>query len=100
MNMSKKVLSGLILGLALMQSAWAASTNYEMRVDGLACPFCAFGIEKKLKAIDGTSDIKVDLDKGVVSVNMAEGKSLTEEQLKKLYNDSGFTFRSMKKTPN
>lgn len=100
MNIKAKVLSGLILGLILMQSAWAAGTHYEMRVDGLACPFCAFGIEKKLKAIDGTSDIKVDLNKGLVSVNMAEGKSLTEKQLKKLYNDSGFTFRSMKTTPN
>ncbi len=95
-----KLLSGSLLALALMQSAWAAGSHYEMRVDGLACPFCAFGIEKKLKAIDGTSDIKVDLDKGLVSVNMAEGKSLSEEQMKKLYNDSGFTFRSMKTTPN
>lgn len=100
MNIKAKVVSGFILGLLLMQSAWAAGTQYDMRVDGLACPFCAFGIEKKLKAIEGTSDIKVDLDKGLVSVNMAEGKSLSEDQMKKLYSDSGFTFRSMKKTPN
>ncbi len=100
MKIKDKVFSGMILSLLLMQSAWAAGTHYEMRVDGLACPFCAFGIEKKLKAIDGTSDIKVDLDKGLVSVNMADGKSLSEEQMKKLYNDSGFTFRSMKKSPN
>ncbi len=100
MNIKAKVISGFILGLLLMQSAWAAGTKYDMRVDGLACPFCAFGIEKKLKAIDGTSDINVDLNKGVVSVNMAEGKSLSEEQMKKLFNDSGFTFRSMKTTPN
>lgn len=65
--MKKQFMTGL-LGLLLMQTAFAAGTHYEMRVDGLACPFCAYGIEKKLKAIDGVSDIKVDLDKGLVSV--------------------------------
>jgi len=97
MNTSTKILTGMIIGL-VMQTAWAAGTHYDMRVDGLACPFCAYGVEKKLKEIDGVSDIKVDLDKGVVSVNVAEGQSLTEEQMTKLFNDSGFTYRSMKKS--
>lgn len=99
MNTSAKVLTGMILGL-LMQTAWAAGTHYDMRVDGLACPFCAYGVEKKLKEIDGVSDIKVDLEKGIVSVNAAEGTVLTEEQMKKLFNDSGFTYRSMETSAN
>jgi len=96
--MKKQMLCGLF-GLLLMQSAFAAGTHYEMRVDGLACPFCAYGIEKKLKAIEGTTNINVALDKGLVSVDMGEGKALTEEQMKKLFNDSGFTYRSMIKKP-
>lgn len=95
--MKKQILIS-VLGLFLMQGAFAAETRYEMRVDGLACPFCAYGIEKKLKAIEGTSGISVDLDKGLVIVNMADGKELTNEQMIKLFNDSGFTYRSMKKT--
>ncbi len=95
--MKTKILISL-LGLFLMQGVFAAETKYEMRVDGLACPFCAYGIEKKLKAIEGTSKIDVDLNKGLVKVNMAEGTKLTEEQMKKMFNDSGFTYRSMKKT--
>lgn len=96
--MKKQILFGLF-GLLLMQSAFAVGTHYEMRVDGLACPFCAYGIEKKLKAIEGTANIEVDLDKGLVSVDMGEGKALTEEQMKKLFDDSGFTYRSMIKKP-
>jgi copper chaperone len=95
--MKKQILISL-LGLFLMQAAFAGETKYEMRVDGLACPFCAYGIEKKLKAIEGASKINVDLNKGLVIVNMAEGTELTEEQMKKMFNDSGFTYRSMKKT--
>lgn len=96
--MKKQGLAGLF-GLVLMQGAFAAGTHYEMRVDGLACPFCAYGIEKKLKAIDGTDNISVDLDKGLVSVDVAEGKQLSDEQMKKLFSDSGFTYRSMKTSP-
>jgi len=96
--MKNRILAGL-LGLLHMPTAFAAGTHYEMRVDGLACPFCAYGIEKKLKAIDGTSKINVDLDKGLVSVDTAEGKELSEENMKKLFHDSGFTYRGMQKTP-
>ena len=95
--MKNLILSGLF-GLLLVQGASAAGTHYEIQVDGLACPFCAYGIEKKLKAIDGTSKINVDLDRGLVSVDTAEGKELSEENIRKLFHDSGFTYRGMKKT--
>ncbi len=95
--MKKQILS-VVFGILLLQNAFAAGSHYEMRVDGLACPFCAYGIEKKLKAIEGTDKITVDLDKGLVTVNVAEGVELTDEQMKKLFNDSGFTYRSMKKS--
>ncbi len=101
--MKKTILISIFTVMAIfgsMQSSFAtAGTNYNIRVDGLACPFCAYGIEKKFKKMDGISNIKVDLDNGLVSVDAKEGLVLTEEQMKKLFNDSGFTYRSMKKTP-
>lgn len=89
-----------ILLMGSMQSSFAtAGTHYNIRVDGLACPFCAYGIEKKFKAMKGVSNIKVDLDNGVVSVDAKEGLELKEDKLKKLFHDSGFTYRSMKTAP-
>ncbi len=96
--MNKTVLI-LFLAVVLVQAAFAAGTRYVMRVDGLACPYCAYGVEKKLKAIDGVEKIDVDLDKGLVTVVTAEGTVLTGEQMKKLFQDAGFTFRSMKQEP-
>ncbi len=99
--MKKLILSSIFATLSLFsvsQTSFAAGTHYDIRVDGLACPFCAYGIEKKFKKMEGISDIKVDLDKGVVSVNAAEGVELQADKLKKLFNESGFTYRSMKKT--
>ena len=90
----------LILFMAAMAlPAFAAGTHYQIRVDGLACPYCAYGIEKKLKQIDGVEKIDVDLDKGLVTVDVAEGTTLTEPQMKKLFKDAGFTYRSMKTMP-
>lgn len=80
-------------------AAFAAGTQYVMRVDGLACPYCAYGIEKKLKAIEGVETIDVDLDKGLVTVNVGEGVELTEPQMVQLFKDAGFTYRSMTKQP-
>ena len=77
------------------QAALAAGVEYRMRVDGLACPYCAYGIEKRLKAIDGVEKVRVDLDKGLVTVDVKEGTELTEAQMKQLFLDAGFTYRSM-----
>lgn len=95
----KKLLVSLLFGIMVTQTVFAAGTRYEMRVDGLACPFCAYGIEKKLTAVDGAGNIDFDLDKGLVSVDMKEGTSISEEQMKKLFNDAGFTYRSMLRKP-
>jgi len=88
-----------VLSILLLVSQFTfADTRYQMRVDGLACPYCAYGIEKKFKSIEGVSNIKVDLKNGLVTVTVATGKLLTEEQLKRLFSDSGFTYRSTIKT--
>ena len=92
----KRILTVLIMVFSLNGIAFAAGSQYTMRVDGLACPYCAYGIEKKLKKIDGVKKIDVDLNKGLVIVNVAEGVTLNEEKMKKLFKDAGFTYRSMK----
>ena len=80
-------------------AVFAAGTQYIIRVDGLACPYCAYGIEKKLKKIHGVEDIDVDLDKGLVTVNVREGVELAEQQMVQLFKDTGFTYRSMTQQP-
>ena len=90
---SLAILAALLLTLG--QSALAGNLEYRMRVDGLACPYCAYGIEKKLKAIDGVETVEVDLDRGLVKVRTREDLHFTEPQLRQLFQDAGFTYRSM-----
>ena len=34
----------------------ATPPAYQLHVDGLACPFCAYGLEKKLGAVPGVQE--------------------------------------------
>ena len=90
----KKMIVTIILALTWSVVALAAGTQYQMRVDGLACPYCAYGIEKKLNAIDGVEKIDVDLENGLVIVNVIEGVKLSDEQMTQLFDDAGFSYRS------
>jgi len=95
-----KKTAALMIALAMWSTtALADGTQYQMRVDGLACPYCAYGVEKNLKKIDGVDKIEVDLNKGLVTVNVAKGVTFSEAQMTKLFTDAGFTFRSMSATP-
>lgn len=38
--------------------ALAAPAVYQLHVDGLACPFCAYGIEKKLGEVKGVRAVQ------------------------------------------
>lgn len=79
--------------------ALAAGTRYELRVDGLSCPFCAYGIEKKLMKTEGVEAVDIDLERGLVIVRTREGVRLTEPQLKRLVRDAGFTLRAVVEKP-
>ncbi len=89
----KTALFSLLLFSSLTSAGFAENLIYKIRVDGLACPYCAYGIEKKLNELDGVKFKDMDLDKGVVTVETFDVK-LEEAQLKQLFQDSGFTYRS------
>jgi mercuric ion binding protein len=91
------LMSVLITPIVLLWSgfSFAAGTQYNLRVDGLACPFCAYGIEKKFIKTEGVESVDIDLQNGLVIVNTAEGKTFKEDKLKEIINDAGFTMKSM-----
>lgn len=87
-------LSLLVAGLVFTIAALAAGNRYVIGVDGLSCPFCAYGIEKRLNKVDGVTDVQVDVDQSLVHVTLQEGKTLTEERAARAVDEAGFTLRS------
>lgn len=91
----KKILRLLLLPILLATAvAWARSPVYTIGVDGLSCPFCAYGIEKQLKKLEGVNQVEVDVAKGQVVVSMNEGKTLEQAQAVEAVKKAGFTLRS------
>lgn len=89
----------IALVLALMSASAFAAQAYKLRVDGLACPFCAYGVEKQLKAVRGVEKVDVDIKTGNVIVTVVEGAVLDEATAKKAVTDAGFTLRGFEKIP-
>lgn len=85
------------LVLLLPLAAFAAPAQYQLRVDGLACPFCAYGIEKELTRTDGVATIDIDINAGTVTVTMTEGATMTEAQADRIVKDAGFTLSGFEK---
>ncbi len=75
----------------------ASETVYEVEVDGLACPFCAYGIEKQLGKIDGVDSVETDIKSGLVVITMEPGATLEEDDARRAVEKAGFTMKSFLK---
>ncbi len=88
------VLPIFLIFILTLASAHAGENVYTLQVDGLACPFCSYGIEKQLRSLQGVADIEVDINEGSVKVTMQQSASLDEKQARQAVQDAGFTLRS------
>ncbi len=89
--------AGLTLALILFtaMAAFAEPQTYKLQVDGLACPFCAFGVEKQLRAIEGVEEFDTDLEAGVVLLTMKDGVLLDETAAEQAVERAGFTLHGL-----
>jgi len=62
----------------------------DLRVDGLVCPFCAFGIEKKLLDVDGVTSVDVRLDEGRLALRLEPGNTAKTAALEAAVEKAGF----------
>ncbi|MFB6373977.1 MAG: heavy-metal-associated domain-containing protein [Bradymonadaceae bacterium] len=85
----------VIFVLGIASPAFAAVESYTIGVDGMACPFCAYGIEKKLKALDGVESLDIHIKKGTVDVHLKEGGEVTPDELKTAIKEAGFKIRDL-----
>ena len=81
--------------LAQESSPPDSSRQIIVRVDGASCPFCAFGLEKRLGRIEGVADVKLEMKAGKVIVTLEEGSTVSEEALRQAVDDAGFTPREI-----
>jgi len=91
------LLMALLIGFLLPAPAAAEDqTVYTVQADGLACPFCAYGIEKQLTRIDGVESVETDIKSGTVIITMQPGATPAEADAKRAVEAAGFTMRDFR----
>ncbi len=86
---------GAVLLLALSVATPATASDFILRVDGLACPFCAYGVEKKLLAVPGIASIEVLLDEGQIVLSFSREAELDVTALASAVEKAGFTLKGL-----
>lgn len=85
----------LIIFLLGISSTLAQSSEVKVRVDGLSCPFCAYGLEKKLNELDGVESINIDFEEGLVVLQVTNSENISEEEIRTKIEKAGFTPREI-----
>jgi cation transport ATPase len=99
----------LFKGITLVTLFWAGLAGaaapeapkpgtIEMDVDGLVCAFCAQGIEKALRKQAATADVLVSLEHKLVAVALMPQQDITDDTLKALLTEAGYTLRAVRRT--
>jgi mercuric ion binding protein len=78
-----------------LEDSLLAGATVTLRVDGMSCPFCAYGLEKRLTALDAVDSVVVRVSDGLVQIREEDGQVLTEEILEKTVADAGFSLREI-----
>lgn len=83
----------LLLGISNVQSSAQSSDRdqFEVRVDGLGCPFCAYGLEKKVKKLKGVKKLTIDMETGILGFTYPTEKALSVEDIQNQVADAGYT---------
>ncbi len=81
----------------LAPSEVLAGASIRLKVDGMVCPFCAYGLEKRLEAIASIDAVLIRISDGLVQIRTKEDQELTDEALTDAVKKSGFTLTEIER---
>ncbi len=65
-------------------------------VQGMYCQACSYKLEKQFKKIAGIENLTSDYKTGLITFRMMPGKTVSDEEIKKLVKDAGYAVREIK----
>ena len=90
----------LVVGILLLPLFTSAAEQVEkndlqpkitVRVDGLSCPFCAYGLEKRIKKLSAVQKWHIDIKKGTMELFPKVGQYIDLDEVKQAVKNAGFT---------
>ena len=68
-------------------------------VTGLSCPFCAYGLEKRLRKLEGLDSLSIDFQTGSVILTVRDGAQAGDARIRQVVKDAGFEATKIARTP-
>ena len=65
--------------------------SVRLKVNGMVCPFCAYGLEKRLGEIASIDAVLIRISDGLVQIRTKENQELADEVLADAVKKSGFS---------
>ncbi len=90
------LLAGILLASLSFGATSAMAKVYTIWVDGLACPFCSYGIEKQLSKLPGVATLKTSIKAGTVTLKTKGNQKIAESELRAAVDRAGFSVRKIK----
>lgn len=69
---------------------------FEIQVDGLGCPFCAYGLEKKFKEFKGIKEVSIQIETGDFRFTYPTEKALSMDAVISQVKKAGYTPKNAK----
>jgi len=94
----KKYIITIIVSLLSfgMATAQKSIDHFQIQVDGLGCPFCAYGLEKKFKEFKGIKKVAIKIETGDFRFTYPSEKKLTMDMVVNQVKKAGYTPKSAK----
>jgi mercuric ion binding protein len=74
-----------------------AGASVRLKVNGMVCPFCAYGLEKRLGEIASVDAVLIRISDGLVQIRTKQDQELTDEVLEDAVKKSGFTLTEIER---
>lgn len=76
-------------------AANAQTDAFTLRVEGLGCPFCAYGLEKKFKDVKGIKALKIDIQTGKMTYTVPAADKMTLADADARVTKAGYTAKGI-----
>lgn len=77
----------------------AGPERITVTVTGLSCPFCAYGLEKRLRRIEGLDSLSIEFQTGSVILTVRDGSKASDGRIRQLVKDGGFVATRIERAP-
>lgn len=84
--------------VAILFASWSANAQtdaFTLRVEGLGCPFCAYGLEKKFRDVEGIKALNIDIQTGKMLFNVPAANKMTLADADARVTRAGYTAKGI-----